>query len=78
VRVGAVSDGFWIEDTGSGIPEDQREDVFESGYTTSNSGTGFGLRIVEQVASAHDWDVRVTDGGDGGVRFEFTGVETEA
>ena len=36
---------------------------------------GFGLRIVRQIADAHGWDVRVTDGDDGGARFEFSGVE---
>ncbi len=68
-------DGFYVEDDGPGIPEAQRDRVFESGYTTSESGTGFGLRIVRQIADAHGWDVRVTDGDDGGARFEFSGVE---
>ncbi|TKX83579.1 HAMP domain-containing histidine kinase, partial [Halorubrum sp. SS5] len=39
-------------------------------------GTGFGLSIVAQIADAHGWDVRVTDGADGGARFEVTGVES--
>jgi len=47
--------------------------VFETGYTTSDDGTGFGLEIVEAVATAHGWDVRVTDAAGGGARFEFTG-----
>jgi signal transduction histidine kinase len=68
-------DGFYVEDDGLGIPADARDQVFESGYTTSESGTGFGLRIVKQIAEAHGWDVRVTDGEDGGARFEFSGVE---
>jgi signal transduction histidine kinase len=34
-------------------------------------GTGFGLAIVEQIAHAHGWSVSVTDGRDGGARFEF-------
>jgi len=49
--------------------------VFETGYTTSDDGTGFGLEIVEAVATAHGWDVRVTDAAGGGARFEFTGVD---
>ncbi|TKX82801.1 HAMP domain-containing histidine kinase, partial [Halorubrum sp. SS5] len=39
-------------------------------------GTGFGLSIVAQIADAHRWDVGVTDGPDGGARFEITGVES--
>jgi len=50
--------------------------VFESGHTTSESGTGFGLAIVERIAEAHGWEVTLTAGADGGgARFEFTGVE---
>ena len=61
VVVGDLENGFYITDDGPGIPPDDRERVFESGYTTTPEGTGFGLRIVEQVADAHGWDARVTD-----------------
>ncbi|WP_128906721.1 hybrid sensor histidine kinase/response regulator [Halorubrum amylolyticum] len=74
---GETSDevGFFVADDGPGIPEADRDQVFDAGYSTSQEGTGFGLRIVEQVATAHDWSVRVTEGRDGGARFEVTGVE---
>jgi signal transduction histidine kinase len=49
--------------------------VFEAGHTTSETGTGFGLRIVERIATAHGWTIAVTEGADGGARFEVTGVE---
>ena len=77
ITIGELDDGggFYVADDGPGIPADERERVFEMGYTTSESGTGFGLRIVKQVAEAHGWDVRVTEGADGGARFEFSGVE---
>ncbi len=75
VTVGELPNGFYVEDTGPGIPADEREDVFDTGYSTSQDGTGFGLSIVEQVAKAHGWDVRATDGADGGARFEIFGVE---
>ena len=38
-------------------------------------GTGLGLAIVAEVAEAHGWTIRATDGEDGGARFEVTGVE---
>jgi len=76
VRVGTVDDGFYVEDTGPGIPEADRAAVFEAGYSTAESGTDFALRIVEQVATAHGWTVRVTEGTSGGARFEFTGAES--
>lgn len=75
VTIGDLEDGFYIEDDGPGIPEAEREDVFNVGYSTADGGTGFGLNIVEQVADAHGWDIRVTEGPDGGARFEIRGVE---
>lgn len=75
VTLGELGDGFYVEDNGSGIPEDEQKNVFEAGYSTVEDATGFGLSIVKQVAKAHGWDVRVTDGSDGGVRFEITDVE---
>jgi PAS domain S-box-containing protein len=76
VTVGCLDDGFYIEDDGDGIPEKQQDQVFEAGYSTEESGTGFGLSIVEQIAEAHGWDIRVTDSHTGGARFETTGVST--
>lgn len=75
VAVGDVDGGFYVADDGPGIPESEREAVFEAGYSTNDGGTGFGLEIVEAVATAHGWDVRVTESADGGARFEFTGVD---
>ena len=75
VTVGELSTGFYVEDDGPGIPPDERDAVFEAGYSRSADGTGFGLSIVERVVDAHGWHVRVTDGADGGARFEITTVE---
>ena len=74
VRVGALPDGtgFYVEDDGPGIPPGERDQVFESGYTTSEDGTGFGLAIVRTIVEAHDWSIEVTDGREGGARFEVT------
>ena len=67
--------GFYVEDDGEGIAEGDREAVFEPGVSTSSEGTGFGLAIVEKIAEEHGWTVTVTEGADGGARFEFDGVE---
>ncbi|AGB30142.1 PAS/PAC sensor signal transduction histidine kinase [Natrinema pellirubrum DSM 15624] len=74
VSVGPLEDGFYVADDGAGIPTDERERVFENGYSTASDGTGFGLSIVATIAEAHGWDVRVTESPSGGARFEFTGV----
>jgi signal transduction histidine kinase len=74
ITVGSLNDGFYVEDDGPGIPPEDRDNVFEAGYSTDPEGTGFGLSIVKQVAEAHGWTVRLTDAAGGGARFEFTGV----
>jgi len=63
--------GFFIEDDGDGIPANEREAVFDHGYSTSDNGTGFGLSIVKQIVDAHGWEVSLTEAVTGGVRFEF-------
>jgi PAS domain S-box-containing protein len=75
VTVGDLADGFYVADDGNGIPEPEREEVLEHGYTTSAEGTGFGLAIVTDIANAHGWQVSVTESEDGGARFEITGVD---
>jgi signal transduction histidine kinase len=67
--------GFFIEDDGNGIPEDEYDDIFSHGYTTNSNGTGFGLSIVEDVVEAHDWTISIAESHEGGARFEVTGVE---
>ena len=47
VTVGTVEDGFYVEDDGPGVPQDERENVFTAGYSTAEEGTGFGLNIVK-------------------------------
>jgi len=78
VTVGEISDGFYVADDGSGIPEADRDRIFESGYTTAADGTGFGLTICKQIAEAHGWAFTVTDSRDGGARFEISGVDIVA
>ncbi|ELZ46779.1 multi-sensor signal transduction histidine kinase [Halorubrum coriense DSM 10284] len=76
VTVGSLPDGFYVADDGPGIDPARREEVFDAGHSTTQSGTGFGLRIVEQVADAHGWSVRAVESDAGGARFEVTGVES--
>ena len=75
VTLGELADGFYVEDDGRGIPPEERGDVLEAGYSTTDQGTGIGLRIVEQVVDAHGWEIDVTESAEGGARFEISGVE---
>ncbi|QLD89958.1 PAS domain S-box protein [Natronomonas salina] len=75
VTVGPLDDreGFYVADDGRGIPPADRDRVFDHGYTTVESGTGFGLGIVRTVAEDHGWTVSLAESDGGGARFE---VET--
>ena len=76
VTVGPLAEGFYVEDTGSGIPDDLRGQVLDDGVTTGDDGVGLGLSIVEQIATAHGWKIAVEQSAEGGARFEFVGVES--
>ena len=76
VSVGLIEKGgFYVEDDGPGIPETERSEVFELGYSGDEDGSGLGLAICQQIAEAHGWEIEITEGSDGGARFEVSGVE---
>lgn len=60
-----------IEDTGPGVPEDMREHVFDTFFSTKGqSGTGLGLGVVRNVLRRFDGTVSIEDGQHGsGARF---------
>lgn len=60
-----------LADDGPGIPEEHADDVFDPGFTTKADGTGFGMASVAQIVAAHDWQISVGEGIDGGARFEI-------
>jgi signal transduction histidine kinase len=76
IRVGDLPSGFYVEDDAPGIPEEERDAVFEAGYTTAagQGGTGLGLAFVRELADIYEWDCAVTESESGGARFEFTDV----
>jgi PAS domain S-box-containing protein len=75
VRVGTLAGGFFVEDDGSGIPDEARADVFTPGFTTKDEGQGLGLASVRQIAQGHEWHIRITDAEGDGTRFEVSNVE---
>jgi len=75
VKVGELADGFYVADNGPGVPKEERDEIFEPGYSRAEGGTGFGLAIVQEITEAHGWEIGVTDSEIGGARFVITGVE---
>ena len=72
VRLGPLGsdEGFYVADDGSGIACEDRERVFERGFTTANGGTGLGLAIIKRIVEAHGWEIILTESATGGARFE--------
>jgi signal transduction histidine kinase len=75
VHLGRTDEGFYIADDGPGIPEPDREQVFELGYATRPDHEGLGLGLVQSVCESHDWTVRVTDSDSGGAKVVIENVD---
>ena len=54
-----------IEDTGPGIPDELREQIFNPFVTTKKTGVGLGLSIVSRIIDGHHGTIRVESGRDG-------------
>jgi len=82
VRVRAVSDGksvtLVVEDEGVGIPEADRERVFEPFVTTREKGTGLGLSVVRKILTGHGATIEIGPGAERGtvVRVVLKAAET--
>lgn len=65
-----------VADTGSGIPEELKERVFEPFFRLDKSrsralgGVGLGLALVREIVSVHGGSISVKDNSDGGTTFE--------
>jgi signal transduction histidine kinase len=74
VRVAAEEGGarVEVEDDGSGIPEAEREDVFQRfrrGHGARGAGTGLGLAIARRLAERHGGSLELEESEGGGCRF---------
>jgi len=63
---GAGRDGVEvrIEDTGPGIPQELREQIFNPFVTTKKSGVGLGLSIVSRIIDGHHGTIRLESGSE--------------
>lgn len=58
-----------VIDNGKGVPNQDRERIFDPYFTRKSGGTGLGLTIVSAIVSDHNGFIRVRDGEDGGAAF---------
>jgi signal transduction histidine kinase len=61
-----------VRDTGSGIPAERLERIFEPLYTTKPGGTGLGLYIVREIVAAHGGQITVASVEGQGTTFTLT------
>jgi two-component system, NtrC family, sensor histidine kinase HydH len=58
-----------LTDTGSGVPEELREEIFNPFVTTKKTGVGLGLSIVSKIVDGHHGSIRVENTPQGGAVF---------
>jgi len=59
-----------IEDTGEGIPVENREQAFEPFFTTKPQGTGIGLTLAKKFVERNGGTISIADGNNGGTRID--------
>jgi signal transduction histidine kinase len=58
-----------LSDTGPGVPEELREEIFNPFVTTKKTGVGLGLSIVSKIVDGHHGSIRVENAAGGGAVF---------
>jgi signal transduction histidine kinase len=61
-----------VEDNGRGVPDGIKQRIFEPGFTTKDTGHGFGLATCARIAEGHKGRIWVEDRPGGGARFVLT------
>ena len=58
-----------VEDTGPGIPEPARAQLFRPFFTTKENGQGLGLTVTQEILSRHGFDFSLESGPGEPTRF---------
>jgi signal transduction histidine kinase len=61
-----------VSDTGTGIPEEQLKNIFQTFHTTKEEGTGLGLSISRTIVENHGGQIWAENGKERGAIFKFT------
>lgn len=73
-KIGANEIQLDVRDNGPGVPADQRAEIFKPYVTNHPDGTGLGLAVVQQIATAHGWEIRCLANEPKGAIFRLTHV----
>ena len=63
---------FSIRDTGTGIPVDHMDQIFDGFFTTKEGGLGIGLAICQSIVKAHGGEIAAANHPEGGAMFRFS------
>ena len=66
---GEAGAGVVVEDSGSGVPPEMREQIFNPFFTSKKDGVGLGLSIVAKIVDDHRGTIRLENGAGRGARF---------
>ncbi|GAB6112331.1 sensor histidine kinase [Desulfomicrobium salsuginis] len=75
VRLVLERDGFRVEDTGMGIPEHERDRIFEPfvrGAAARGEGLGLGLSLVKRICEHNGWEIAATSCQETGACFRIS------
>jgi two-component system sensor kinase FixL len=61
-----------VSDTGSGFPDDVKANLFQTFFTTKETGMGVGLSISRSIIEAHGGRMWAESNASGGATFRFT------
>jgi signal transduction histidine kinase len=62
---------IYFSDTGTGIPEDIQDHIFESFLTGKSEGTGLGLSITKRILRSHNGDISVAQSSSQGTTLRI-------
>jgi two-component system sensor histidine kinase PilS (NtrC family) len=75
IRTGKEGQDWWrleVEDTGTGIPEEIRDRIYDPFFSTKKDGTGLGLSIVDRIVRAGGGDISIESASGKGCKFIIT------
>ena len=69
--------GVFVEDSGSGVPAEAREQIFNPFFTSKKDGVGLGLSIVAKIVDDHRGTIKLESPPGQGARFDVFLPETQ-
>ncbi len=67
-----------VRDDGPGVPPEKRREIFKPYFTTHQKGTGLGLAVVQQIVSAHGWEIQCLANEPHGAVFRISHLKLAA